>query len=399
MAQPFVQMPMPGGAVRTFRTVKNFEVWLNETEEFWRWLLEAPMARPGCVRLAASSILEFLNGCREHVARFNDEGHHAGDRIIDLANGIFPAGVPISPDDEMLAAVIERFSDLGDDALKIAVAAAIYMESSKVRTLDQHQLFDIAHPYALQAVGFAATARHGTKRGQLKALRAAIERAADATDRLVAIGDAEQAAFEDRSNQILGRHIELSVAQAHTSQRESAAAIERIDATKSTYEELMRLKSPTDYWATKGDDHRNSARTYRRWLTGLSIGAVLVLALAYWGGWLALYEFTNHNPKGGIAMTLYIAGFVGAVTAVVLWFIRIVVRLYMSQHHLAADAEERASMIRTYLALTETGKVSEEERALVLASVFRPVPDGIVKDDGAPAYSPAGLLAMLLDKK
>ncbi len=42
-------------------------------------------------------------------------------------------------------------------------------------------------------------------------------------------------------------------------------------------------------------------------------------------------------------------------------------------------------MITTYLALiNEGGAATDKERALVLAPLFRPTEDGLVKDDGAP---------------
>lgn len=80
------------------------------------------------------------------------------------------------------------------------------------------------------------------------------------------------------------------------------------------------------------------------------------------------------------------------------WATRILVRLYMSEHHLAIDADERATMALTYLALMERGAVEEKDRALILAPLFRPSSDGIVKDDAAPDMSPAGLLSKAMNK-
>jgi hypothetical protein len=72
------------------------------------------------------------------------------------------------------------------------------------------------------------------------------------------------------------------------------------------------------------------------------------------------------------------------------------VRLFLSEHHLAINAEERATMALTYLALTADEKADEKERALVLASLFRPTADGIVKDDAAPDLAPGAILSKIL---
>lgn len=62
-----------------------------------------------------------------------------------------------------------------------------------------------------------------------------------------------------------------------------------------------------------------------------------------------------------------------------------VVRIFLSQLHLAQDAAERTTMVTTYLSLLESKSVlSEEDRKIFLAAIFRPTSDGIVKDDGIP---------------
>lgn len=71
-----------------------------------------------------------------------------------------------------------------------------------------------------------------------------------------------------------------------------------------------------------------------------------------------------------------------------------------AKHHLGIDARARASMAETYLALTKEERAEPADRAIVLASLFKPVADGIVKDDALPLITPASLLsAKLADAK
>jgi hypothetical protein len=49
-------------------------------------------------------------------------------------------------------------------------------------------------------------------------------------------------------------------------------------------------------------------------------------------------------------------------------------------------------MIESYLALSKTGTVEDKRRELVLAAIFRPTQDGIVKDDAASDPTLVGLL-------
>lgn len=67
------------------------------------------------------------------------------------------------------------------------------------------------------------------------------------------------------------------------------------------------------------------------------------------------------------------------------WFIRILVRIFLSNLHLENDAAERVTMAKTYLALIRDGALPKGESInTVLAALFRPTGDGIVKDEGLP---------------
>jgi Family of unknown function (DUF6161) len=84
------------------------------------------------------------------------------------------------------------------------------------------------------------------------------------------------------------------------------------------------------------------------------------------------------------------------LSTVAFWIGRLLTKLYLSEHHLRNDAEERATMTTTYLALTSEGAAADADRHIVLSAIFRATPDGIVKDDGPSDASVQGLLSKLL---
>jgi hypothetical protein len=140
-------------------------------------------------------------------------------------------------------------------------------------------------------------------------------------------------------------------------------------------------------------------KTYRQWAAGFVIFSLLVLVVTYICGWILLHSNIS-NGASEVANTIYVGGFIAAVTAISLWVVRIVMRLYMSQHHLTIDAEERAAMLKTFLALSEEKKVGDTELGLILSAIFRPTPDGIIKDEGVPMPIGIGsLLGAALDSK
>jgi len=80
------------------------------------------------------------------------------------------------------------------------------------------------------------------------------------------------------------------------------------------------------------------------------------------------------------------------------WAGRLLTKLYLSQHHLRQDADERATMTTTYLALTAEQAASDGDRTIILNALFRNTPDGIVKEDGGLDPSIAAALGKFLAK-
>jgi hypothetical protein len=73
-----------------------------------------------------------------------------------------------------------------------------------------------------------------------------------------------------------------------------------------------------------------------------------------------------------------------AAIGIVVALARVLLRLAMSQLHLGNDADERVTMVNTYLALRQGGHADEGHIQIVLERLFAPATDGIVKEDLGP---------------
>ncbi|HBZ36947.1 MAG TPA: hypothetical protein DEO59_00225 [Balneola sp.] len=59
----------------------------------------------------------------------------------------------------------------------------------------------------------------------------------------------------------------------------------------------------------------------------------------------------------------------------------------LSNIHLRTDADERRVMILTYLSLLRReNAITEEDRKVILQTLFRPSATGIIKDDNLPTF-------------
>jgi len=65
------------------------------------------------------------------------------------------------------------------------------------------------------------------------------------------------------------------------------------------------------------------------------------------------------------------------------WIIRITVKIALSNLHLSEDAHERVVMIQTYLSFVNEGQIDENDKNLILSSLFRPSNIGIIKDESS----------------
>lgn len=147
-------------------------------------------------------------------------------------------------------------------------------------------------------------------------------------------------------------------------------------ALRAAFREEMGLRAPVEYWQAKAEAHSRRSRIWM-WCSFISMAALAGL-LAGGTTWV-MSTLTDNKPDPWKFAIVVLAGVIGV------WAVRLIVRMFLSNSHLATDAEERVTMVKTYLSLIEAGKMPlDEDRKLVLTPLFRPAADGLIKDEGLP---------------
>jgi hypothetical protein len=187
---------------------------------------------------------------------------------------------------------------------------------------------------------------------------------------------------------------EASKKQQATFEQRAAAFLQRSDADWSQayndYVEQLKTETAVELWEGRATAHEKKSVTYRSLVWKVAaVGGGLGLSWIFGGFALAQQIFPN-SPTAQIGS--YSAGSILLFTLLV-WTIRVLVRSMLSESHLATDASARSAMAHTYLALSKERQAEQEDRAIVLAALFSPVSDGLIKDDGMPILSPAALAA------
>lgn len=163
----------------------------------------------------------------------------------------------------------------------------------------------------------------------------------------------------------------------------------KMEDAERFYDSELAVKKAVNYWSSKAKNHRNYSLGF-----GIASGVLMIITLCsiiclgkYIIG-LNLDETNGIGKKiltqsGALQLWVY-AFFIGALTILV-WIIRLLVKVFLSNLHLLSDAKERETMIMTYLAFEREDQVLEKgDKDLILPSIFRISSNGIIKEDSTP---------------
>ncbi len=184
---------------------------------------------------------------------------------------------------------------------------------------------------------------------------------------------------------------------------------ENLDNKIKAVEDKTKLNASVSYWKAKQKSHK----TKFWWFGG---GAILLIAILVFILFIALNyheEQTNINNQVKITndinttskveeinennnkskeessfldfdyskLAWYILMIFASSSA--FWIIRITVKIALSNLHLSEDAHERVVMIQTYLSFVNEGQINENDKNLILSSLFRPSNIGIINDESS----------------
>lgn len=135
---------------------------------------------------------------------------------------------------------------------------------------------------------------------------------------------------------------------------------------KRVYDEQLSLQAPTNYWTTRATRYKHQAIGF-----AIAFGLVLAVMIGIFA-WLGIPELkTSHGGSSWVAiLPVIIPTFAGV------WVLRIFGRQLSESLMIMKDAEERQTLVKTFLALMRdetTGKavVTEADRVLILQALFR----------------------------
>lgn len=178
---------------------------------------------------------------------------------------------------------------------------------------------------------------------------------------------------------------------------------------QSLFYTQLRLRAPVALWEQRAKDHRKNAALAHRNFWFAAIAAVLagvgvpLFVGDYIAGSFSVLACLPDQPQNCVRQfsakgPLTVAGVILTIS-LILWITRLQYRVFLSERHLSLDADEKKAFAETFMALKQDASVDVSNETIVLASLFRPTQDGIIKDeDGGFDLSAAAVLSRHLAK-
>lgn len=213
---------------------------------------------------------------------------------------------------------------------------------------------------------------------------------------------------------------EAAQQRAETHAHETTAAFEKLkanlekdlEAAVAAYTEGQAIKEPVKLWTEKEREHiskmEGALLYFQRGLMAIGLAVCAMIGFVVFSPEVIILAFAplgcDLSAPTDLCNGFSFRGFLisgGALTllTLLLWFVRLKMKEYLSERHLALDSRERRAFAQAYIGLLSEGDISEEakeQRAVVYASLFRPSTDGIVKEEGGLDPSISAAISKLL---
>lgn len=152
----------------------------------------------------------------------------------------------------------------------------------------------------------------------------------------------------------------------------------RLNNLEETYKDKLSLEAPETLWYNRSKEYRGLARCW----TGVLVVLVVALVVSLRELVIVIHEYSLDAVKEipFISKSFILV----SVISFFVYIIRVLIKIVMSNHHLATEYEQKAALTRFYQALTYAGTdIAQEERIIIIHSLFSRTETGLVKTDSS----------------
>ena len=170
---------------------------------------------------------------------------------------------------------------------------------------------------------------------------------------------------------------------------------QHLKSLEETYESKLKLEKPAKYWEEKSNIYKGQASTAKKYLIFLiSITIVFLTSILLIApDWI----FTNVFKGNELTVVRWSLIFI-VLISIIAFSIKALTKYMFSSYHLARDAEERHTLTFFYLSLLKDTEVKDEERQMILQSLFSRTDTGLLKEDSSPTLPTNEVINKIINK-
>lgn len=358
---------------RQFASPDSLYNWFSKEQQCWSWLAEPNLSRPPALRVVSghySTLFEQLRSAiqnmRDNTETFattanNVQARYTGHSfpLSDSSRGEFIlAKAQANP--PLAASILQYLLQLSPKewdhtTISGAIAADRYLRGELTNIESERK--------ALRSLKDTWEQRFSSNNSKFHDLLKAVSQSHEDT---IALQSSDH------------KHYEKLITEATN----------KLQELTETYDKELALRKPVSYWSQLSKRYKFAA--FWTGATGIILGAILTALLVK-------YSHTFFLDTNDIGYRHFLVFLVYATAAFGL--LRVIAKLFVSHLHVKMDAEQRRTMLITFLALQRDGTdVSATDRQLILQALFRPGTSGLIKEDPTPSTT-VEFLSNLLSKR
>ncbi|UUF13757.1 MULTISPECIES: DUF6161 domain-containing protein [Flavobacterium] len=226
-------------------------------------------------------------------------------------------------------------------------------------------------------------------RSSFNSLKTRVEKYVSDSDKelkeLLEVGENKIDSFVKTSDQIkkddqekLNKWFSLNQITAKTFSEEVNEERKNIE---QTYKELLQLQAPAQHWKETSQKLLDEGHMFMRALFALILVGGFSLYMLLWKTPESmLASFFSDDKIAAIRWSIVFVTFI----SLIFFGIQSLRKAMFSSFHLARDAQEREKLTMYYLSLIKEGAIVDDDKKLILQSLFSRADSGLLKEDSSP---------------
>ncbi|MBS6530475.1 MAG: hypothetical protein KH340_02520 [Streptococcus salivarius] len=151
----------------------------------------------------------------------------------------------------------------------------------------------------------------------------------------------------------------------------------KLSDLEETYKNKLSLEAPEQLWNDRAVEHQKRATRWTYFLIGAVLALIFTLVLLV----IVIHDYSLNIIKKDLPF-ISESFILISIISFFIYIVRILIKIVMSNHHLATEYRQKAALTRFYQALTYAGTdIDKDERLIIINSLFSKVETGLVKTD------------------